>query len=270
MQLQELKKELDQCRIDLSNCARLMEKREIKIQRIHELKESVEANLIQMHTLAEANTEKADQIKQQISEETEAISDLKKAVQEIDHQLDQIGEEKEKTLLQLKKKLVDTIKTQFPVATAEYTQLEKGLAEAHKKESEFTEQKKQLAPLFEILYEGAQVKLKGGLFNFLLGSHPKAVLAQTIQKALKLAKPISSSIKDERFIRFLKRFIYEAEKPWNKELYKGKYSELFIEFSTLMTELEQDITQTHRLILETEQAIEVWIERHCSDPLHTR
>ncbi|MCH9609864.1 MAG: hypothetical protein S4CHLAM45_14100 [Chlamydiales bacterium] len=83
--------------------------------------------------------------------------------------------------------------------------------------------------LLALFHEGAsllQIKRPFILRPFL--RHPKALLATIIQEAADLAKTIKTD--NKKLSVFLNYFVSEAENPWNKELYKGKFIELYEEF----------------------------------------
>jgi len=257
MQLQEIKKQIDTYKLELDECQILIEKREDLLQKIHELKQNIEENLIKRAS------KQSQELDLQISDESEQVTNLKKKLREIDQRLDQIGEEKENIFNDLRDQLIKSIQTQYPNAKKEYLKLSKELDEAKSQHTSCIELKNRLAPFTATLKEGAQIDLKGGVLLFLLGNNPKAKLARSIQKAAKYAKEITPQVQHPRFLTYFEKFEKEASKTWNRALYKGQFTALFVEYSTLMTELEEQITHLSRKIIESEKAIEIWIEKHC-------
>lgn len=263
MQLQELKKKLDQCRLDLCDYQIMVEEREHTLERIHGLKENIETKLLQMHHLQNINPKKAERLKQEIEEQTEIVTELKKKLTKIDARLDLIGEEHETALDQLKATLVSEIQQQFPDTKEEYELLDKNLQRIRKEEKKLIHLKETLTPFYKTLKEGSEIKLKVGFLQTLIGNNPKARLSRNISKAAKIAEQIQPLITDPLFLQFLEKFLHEVDKPWNKELYNGKYLELFKEFSSHFSSLDAQITVSKRNLITQEQAIEIWLEKHC-------
>lgn len=263
MQLSELKKAFDMHRLNLATCKVLIEKREIKLQKIQELKENLENNLIHLHSPSKGKQKQEESIRAEITQISEQIALLKEELKQIDHKIDLMGEENEETLIALKAALIDSIQTQYPNSASEYLQLKEELNKATTKKEILLKRKNDLTPFFEILSEGAQIQLKQSLLNRFMGTNPKALLAKKIKKAAEQAEILRKKQQDPTLNAFLDKFLYESEKNWNRELYKDKYSKLFMEFSTLISSLEQEITGISRQILKIEDAIEIWIEKHC-------
>ena len=264
MQLQELKIELEQCEVDLHLCQNLLEKREGELHKIQALKTHVEAQLIEMHRLMATDPKRAEELKQHIAEERKKIFQLTEELRNIDAELDRLGEERESSFGQLKQDLIAKIQERFPETAAEYQTITRHLEKARSSSQGLVQQKKILMPLLDLLKQGDQINIKGGVFDFIFGKHPKALLARTIHKASTLGEKIYPEPSlDERFRCFLEKFLKETHKTWNHPLYRGLFSEFFREFSTLMGELEQEIRETQHSIAIQEQALENWIEKHC-------
>lgn len=263
MQLQELKNVLERCRNELKRYQHLLQEREQELAKIQSLKKNVETDLIQWHRLQEVYPQKAAAIKKRVDDQTGLIAQHKKKLQGIDAELDHLGEEKEAAVIEIKYALLREIQEYFPGSSAEYIAIERGLKEATRQSDQLRQQQQLLLPLQEILQQGAQIKLKARLFDFLWGRHPKAMLARAIHQAVLRAEKIEPQIQDERLKPFLENFLKETKSPSNSPLYQGRFGELATEFSTLTSDLDQEIIQSNQEIASHEQALETWIEKHC-------
>ena len=262
MQLQELKKEFEKCRQELSRYYHLLERREHDLQKIHLLKESVEAKLIQMHQYLKKDAKKAEELKEQIAEETDHIADIKEAIKNIDEEIDQLGEEKEAHFELLKKKLTELIKNEFPESAPEYQHISAQIQEASQRKEQLLQQKNLMKPFVETLQKAAAINLNGNFFDFLFGKNPKSLLSRTLHTAKTQAEIITPQVEDAQLNSFLEKFLHEVQNPWNKELYRGKFTELYKEFSILRKELEQKNSEEQQKISEQEAALEKWMEKY--------
>jgi hypothetical protein len=264
MQLLELKKEFEECKRDLLHYHHVLEKREQEHQKIRTLKESVEKKLLQMHRISKTSNQAAEQLSEQITKESEEIDSLKKVIKDLDEQLDQLGEEKESLYEKLKQNLIDKIQENFPEASAEYQTLANHLQREHLHEKGLARQKILVEPLYATLKAASGVQVKRGFIDFLLGKNPTAHLARLIDTGATLAEKIYPDVTEEGIKNFLAKFLQQAKKPWHYALYQGKCTELFADFSLLISELDQKIARSKETILTDEQAIEKWIEKYCS------
>lgn len=261
---QELKKEFERCKLDLNLYHSLHEKRELKQKKIQHLKESVESKLIQMHRLSAKNPAESESLKKEIDTEMEQIAALKTSALNIDHEIDLLGDEREETCAQLKQQLIATLQKEIPEAAEEYRDLERELNSGMQKRDFLVEQRSLALPFFAELKEGAGIDLKKwGFFEILLGRNSKAHLARIIQKASTIAENIIHEIQDERLLSFLNHFLKETSNSWNKELYQGKFQELYVRFSQIMVDLNQEIDHLQQRLLTCDEKIENWIEKYC-------
>lgn len=262
MQLQELKKALDQCRLNLSRYDSLMKTREAKMQTLVNLKQNVESQLLKKHILKDKKSLENQKLEQSILDESAEITKLKLSVKEIDHELDLIGEEREETFQKLKQELITQIDKEMPEIAPNYHQLE-----AEHKTLKKTVQKSKknfelFASFFNLVEAGSKIELKNSFLSYLLGSHPKARLAHLIHKAAKHAQALQPQINDQRISHLLTLFIQEAEKSWNPKLYRGKFQELYQDSVKLKKELQHELVSQERSLLKKEEEIELWLERH--------
>lgn len=262
MQPQELKRELERCQDELKQHRYLLQEREWELAKIHTLKNDVEASLVQMHRLEDVYPQKASSLKRQIEEQTRQITQHKKKLREIDAELDHLGEEEEETVVQIKQDLFSEIQKHFPGSVAEYAATETQLKSASQIQALLIKQQQLLLPLHNILQQGAQIKLKGGFWDFLSGL-PKAKLARMIHQAILVAEKAAPHISDPRFKLYLDKFLREAKHPSNGALYQGRFSELADEFSTLMSDLQEEIIQSNLEVASLELALDKWIDKYC-------
>jgi exonuclease VII large subunit len=263
MQLLELKKEFEKCKIDCERYHHLLDKREIESHKIHELKEAVETKLIQMHRLIKNDPQRAHALKNAIEEQTEEISQLKAIIKHIDEELDQIGDEKEALLEKLHAKLIQNINNNYPEAKQEYESINAELQKTNVQKLALLKQKELIAPLFDILKEGEAIPQKGGFVSFLFGNSPRAALGRVMHNAAIWAEKIYPFITEEHIKNFLDKFLQDSKKYWNKDLYPGKFTEFYAELSQMMSELEERLQQSQDMIVKQEQAIDTWIEKYC-------
>lgn len=262
MQLLELKKEFERGKHELSRYHQLLEKREHEFQKIHTLKEHIEVKMSKMHQLMKTDPQRAEEIKNKIIEETESIATLKTLIKHIDEELDQLGEEKEILFERLKQNLIAQIKNEIPNAAEEYDKLEAQLASAQKKKDLLTHEQTLIEPLFRLFQEGAQIKPKAGFFDFLFDKTPRALLARKVHHASTLAEKIYPIVKEKHARQFIEKFLLETKKEWNHELYRGKFAQLFEEFSQIMENWQMESLRLQNTIKAQESAIDAWIEKY--------
>jgi hypothetical protein len=260
MQLQDLKRAFEKSKHDVNLYKTLSEKRELKIERAFELKESVSRKLIEMHRIEKRDPQRADALKKEILEEGETIDELKKSLLEIDHQLDEL--ESALDYEEIRKNLITTIQKEYPEDAQAFEQHETQLKAAQKTREEALKHQQLLAPLSTLFQEGQAIKLKGGFFNFLFEKNPKARLARIIHAALEQAEKIAPQIGIFDIKNFLKNFITAAKHTPNRSLYEGGFSDFSHQLAQLMEHLNHTLVQSETSIKSHEEAIEQWINKH--------
>ncbi|MCC5832985.1 MAG: hypothetical protein JJU12_08100 [Chlamydiales bacterium] len=248
MRLQDLKKDYNACRSSKKNCAQLLQEREAIYDEIIRLKETVDMEVLK-HKRPDRKFEK--------------LANLKQKLQVIDHEIDEIGEDQDEKLGQLKKELVEAILKAFPEAEGSYQLLCQKLDAFRTEEKRSNTLLQRLQPFYVALLEGAAVKRSRGLLGILFGRNPKVLLARAIRKASIEAERVYKQIEDPRFRDFLSCFLKEANRPWNGSLYKERFYELHREFTQLVDEAELQNRQAKQEAIKTEEAIELWIEEYC-------
>jgi hypothetical protein len=263
MQLLELKRQLERRQQQLQECQKLLEKRERNMEQILNLTSLIEKDQAHLFYLNHSCPEKAKILIQNLHESLAHIQTLKQSLRTIDHELDLLGDEEEYVVDELKRTLILKIQEVFPQAGKEYKVLETTLHSVQKKYDHSVNQKKLLLSFGKILAEGATVTLKVGWINFLFGQNPQALLARSIHAAAGEAEKIISSIHIETIHNFLEKFLREAQKKTNKDLYRGLFTKFHREFSELMHNLENIIEETKTEKINHQTTIDLWIEKYC-------
>ncbi len=230
MQLQELKKTFDAKRLSKENYVLLLQQRE--------------------------------EIYDQIVEHQE-LDSLKEELKELDHQIDELGENQEEEIEKLKEEIVMTIQQIFPESTHDYQELCTKFDTHQNEEKSCLALSKNLSSFAAALNEGAASKNARGFFGFIFGRNHKVILARAIRKAIIEAERIYEQIDDETIQHFLTTFLKEANSPWNSALYRERFFELHHEFSGLMEKLEERKILSRRNSIKVEKKIEIWIEHYC-------
>ncbi|MFN0065957.1 MAG: hypothetical protein ACKVOH_06955 [Chlamydiales bacterium] len=152
----------------------------------------------------------------------------------------ELNEEKHASFLRYNHKAAARTAHQIEEEKIELHQLEKELCTSDDNEIQALQQKSFTQALYEKVEQFDKYITKGiGVVNskqkittLLFARHPQAVLAQIIYEAAKEAKIAKKKLLplEEPYIAilsFLDEFIKEADKSWNKNLYKGKFEELY-------------------------------------------
>ncbi|NGX61502.1 MAG: hypothetical protein K940chlam9_00988 [Chlamydiae bacterium] len=249
MLLSELKKKIDECRLAAAEAEKNHVVRETYSQEIHQLREEIEYDLIHKPSSSV------------IEEKSEQLHELQEKLQKIDHQLDKIEETEEEEIEQLKEELIKEIHKTYPEAEAAYKKLHTCLLSAQKNHEHLTKFSEALLPFLETMKQGLEAKkLKGG-WAFLLGRNRKVLLSQVIHKASRQAEALLSKIDSPAWRDFLSRFLLEAQKPWNSELYKEKFYTFYEELLDLTDKLEDEISLSDRNLIHCDQDINLWLDK---------
>lgn len=239
MQLHELKKALDHCRLSIYQAKLLLEKRETCFQGLLALKAE----------------DKKD---------PSTIRVLREEVKNIDHAIDLLDEDAFENLENLQERLVTAIILKYPETEPEFQHLKKALQAEQEREMQLADLCKKMAPLFVIFQQGFRLKNRRySWIALLFGKSRSGQIGRFISESLDLTKRLLHEIEDPRFLRFLETFKREGEKTWNHALYRSRFFEFYEELSSLMDHLEKE----HEMVLQNkarhENALEAFINRYC-------
>jgi len=239
----------------------LLEQREQDLQTIDSLKENIQTKLIQLHQLMKKRGH-TDHLQEEISSDSERITTLKKTLQQIDEELDQIGDDKEAHFEKIKNELITRIQELYPESTQEYQDILNNLSTSQHNKAEASQQLSLIHPFLSTLQMATTIKPQGNLLDFLRGKHPKSLLARLLHQAHGQAEKAYTHVEDGQMKHFLEKFVFEAKDPWNTTLQRKTFPALFKEFKELVSDLEHKNEEAHQQILHWEKALDTWILKY--------
>lgn len=237
MQLYELKKALNHCRLSIHQANVLLEKREQCFQEL---------------------------VKAQDKKDPDAILMLREELKKLDHAIDLFDEDANENLEHLQKKLVTALILKYPEAELEFQQLEKALEEEKQKERQLALLRKKMTPLHAIFQQGLRLKnSRHSWIAILFGKSRSGQIGRFISECLDLTKQLMGAIEDPRFLRFLEAFKMEGEKTWNHALYRSGFFEFSEKLASLMHILDKEHEESLQNKMQYENAFEAHINRYC-------
>lgn len=245
MQLQELKKAYDTCRISKENYKHLLQQREELQKKIIEHKEKTKAELYNKKI-----------------KESRVLDRLKTQLHSIDHQIDELGEHHDEKLAMCKAQLIAAIQKAFPESIEAYEEFCQKHTRYQDEEEKCIRLRERLHAFYAAMEEGAASKRSRGFYKVLFGRNAKVILAHAIRKASIEAERCYTQINDEQIQHFLNVFLEEANRPWNGKLYRERFDSLYQEFTQLMEQLVERQRESRLRVCEAENSIEAWIEQY--------
>lgn len=247
MQLQELKIAYETCLLSKKKYDQLLIEREEIHEKIIDIRKKSEKHLFSSH----------------FQDNQEEFNKWKQKLKEIDHQLDALGEDHEEELLQLKTSLINKILDTYPDSSLSYKQLTQEMAFHQQIVKKYTRIMERLTPFATALQEGAAASKVRGFHSLFSGRSSKAAMARSIQKAIEAANQIYDQIENENIRAYLDTFLIEANRLWNGQLYRYRFTKLYENFLDLMQDMEKIISQSRLKALSLEKRIMIWIEEYC-------